>query len=150
MRDPEEGVAPDGTIRTGVSRARIPPAFLLVIDAVQASIAHRRAEASLYLCGSVATGQAVIGRSDVDLIALDLPARDADAMAAALSERFAGVCREVAVGAGSTAALHDEGDEAYGNRAFLRARSTRHWPTTWPNWRSGSTAPPTLSGWRTT
>lgn len=120
MRDPDEGIAPDGTIRTGVARDRIPAAFLPVLDAAIASVTARQAGASLYVYGSVATGQAEVGRSDVDLITLDLDPADVQRMAAALTARFADQCRGVGIGAGTTAGLAVEGDEAYGNRVFLR------------------------------
>jgi uncharacterized protein len=111
MRDPGEGVAADGTIRTGVARSRVPAAFEPVLAAASS-------DASLYVYGSVATGQAVVGRSDVDLLAIGLPR--AHELSASLTERFAGLCRSVEIGAASEADFAGGGDEAYGNRVFLR------------------------------
>jgi len=54
MADPEEGVAADGTIRTGALRSRVPAAFEPVLaDAVALA---GDSGASLYVYGSVATG----------------------------------------------------------------------------------------------
>jgi uncharacterized protein len=89
MADPEEGVAADGTIRTGASRSRVPPAFEPVL-ADAAALAGERG-ASLYVYGSVANGTVRPGSSDVDLLSADL--RDAAAVGRLLSARYAGLCR---------------------------------------------------------
>lgn len=116
MRDPSEGVAADGTIVTGARMAAVPAAYRPLLD--QAVAACPRG-ASLYLFGSVATGQARPPSSDVDLIALDWPPEQAGSLAEALSEQWQQLCREVQVGAGRSADHLAEGDEAYGNRVFL-------------------------------
>jgi hypothetical protein len=117
MRDPDEGVAADGTIVTGVRRERVPgvfePVLAAVCDAVGTGV-------GVYLYGSVATGQAVVGRSDVDLVTVGLDPAAAAELGAALSRRFAGVCREVAIGAAGPGFLDGDDDRAYGDRAFLR------------------------------
>src|SRR4051812_50219544 len=74
MEDPLEGVAPDGSITTGVSRARVPPAFAPVVTAAVAAVHVARPDATLLLYGSVATGRACAGPSDVDLGGGGLPA----------------------------------------------------------------------------
>ncbi|NND73751.1 MAG: hypothetical protein HKN44_01990 [Ilumatobacter sp.] len=117
MADPLEGITPEGTIRTGVSSARVPDAFRPVLDAAVAAVG---AGATLYVYGSVATGQARLGRSDVDLLSFGLPAGDATDLAAELSDRFLDICRSVDIAAGLGEGLVGEHDEAYGGRVFLR------------------------------
>ena len=98
MADPGEGVAADGTIRTGARRDQVPAIFEPVLtDAV--AIAAKAASASLYVYGSVANGTARPGSSDVDLLSIDLP--DAFLLGQRLSARYAGICRGVE-GAGFT------------------------------------------------
>ena len=119
MRDPDEGLAADGTIVTGVRRDRVPTAFEPVLaQAVHELVAVGAAGVLLY--GSVATGRAVVGRSDVDLVAVGVRPDDARDVGAALSERCASVCREVAVGALDPGALLGGDDAAHGDRVFLR------------------------------
>jgi predicted nucleotidyltransferase len=72
VADPDEGVAPDGTIRTGARRDRVPDLFEPVLAEAMALIDH---ETSLYVYGSVATGTARPGSSDVDLLAVGMPTR---------------------------------------------------------------------------
>lgn len=118
MRDPLEGVATDGTITTGAHPDRIVAEFRPILD-----LATERVEASggtLYLYGSVATGTARLEVSDVDLIALDVPADDGAAMARELSAEFAEICRGVEIGVGRSGDYELDDDEAYGNRVFLR------------------------------
>lgn len=55
MRDPDEGVAPDGTIVTGVRRDRVPAAFEPVLAAATEALPDG---VGLHVDGSVATGQA--------------------------------------------------------------------------------------------
>lgn len=117
MRDPWEGVTPDGFIVTGVDRARVPAAFAPVVDD-----AVRRAGPgeSLYVYGSVATGMARVATSDVDLLAIGMPAARAEAVSAELSAAHTSLCREVAVGAAQPADFDGEDDQSYGNRVFLK------------------------------
>lgn len=117
MRDPDEGVGPDGTIVTGVSRERVPAAFEPVLAAASDAVGDA---VSLHLYGSVATGQARVGVSDVDLLAVRLPAPVADTVSSALSARFAGLARGIEIGAGQPEHVVGDGDEQYGNRVFLR------------------------------
>jgi uncharacterized protein len=71
VADHDEGVAADGTIRTGAHRDRVPAAFEPVLtDAIAMAGAPG---ASLYVYGSVATGTARLRSSDVDLLSIDLP-----------------------------------------------------------------------------
>ena len=119
--DPEEGLNPDGTIRTGVHRERVPAEFEpVVVAAVEALRDFFDEHAELHLYGSVATGKARLGISDVDLVAIGVPEGWARGMSAALSTRFMDVCRGVEIGPGQPADFRGDGDAAYGNRVFLR------------------------------
>jgi hypothetical protein len=117
VRDPEEGVAPDGTIVTGAARDRVPATFEPVLAAAVEAVGS---EVALYLYGSVATGQARVRASDVDLLSVGLAAPAATELGAALSDRFGGVCRAVEIGAAQPADFVGNGDERYGMRVFLR------------------------------
>ncbi len=120
MRDPGEGVATDGTIVTGVSRRRVAAVFEPVLAAVVDEVLAR-ADApetvTVMLYGSVATGQARPGLSDVDVLAVgpDLGGAPTD-----LSARFAHLCRGVEVARAAPSDLVGDGDEAYGHRLFVR------------------------------
>ncbi|WP_420176090.1 nucleotidyltransferase domain-containing protein [Luteococcus sp. OSA5] len=116
MRDPLEGLAEDGTIVTGAARHRIPAAFAPVladvVDAVGPGVA-------LYVYGSVATGQARLGASDVDIVALGMEPADASELSRTLSARHADIARDVAIGAWVPEDLGDD-DAGHGNRVFLK------------------------------
>jgi hypothetical protein len=116
MADPGEGVAADGTIRTGAHRDRVPAIFEPVL-ADAAGLAGESG-ASLYVYGSVANGTARPGSSDVDLLSVGLP--DAAVLGQCLSARYAGICRGVEFAAATAADLAGESDAAYGFRVFLR------------------------------
>jgi uncharacterized protein len=116
MTDPEEGVAPDGTILTGARRDRVPAVFEPVLaDAVAVA---GQSGASLYVYGSVANGTARPGSSDVDLLSIDLP--DAATVGQRLSARYADRCRGVEIAAATAADFPGDTDSAYGYRVFLR------------------------------
>src|SRR5690348_12018443 len=101
MADPDEGVAADGTIRTGARRSRVPVAFEPVLaDAVALA---GDGGASLYVYGSVATGTVRYGSSDVDLLSIDLP--EAAVLGRRLSARYADRCRAVEIAAATDADL---------------------------------------------
>jgi hypothetical protein len=121
MRDPDEGLTADGLICTGVRRDRVPADFEPELASVIDSFDELGdASAELYLYGSVATGMAHVGRSDVDLMAIGVPAAWARGTSARLSARFADLCRGVAIGEAQRADFRGDGDEAYGWRVFLR------------------------------
>lgn len=116
MSDPDEGVAPDGTITTGARRNSVPASFAPVLrDAIERV---STTSASLYVYGSVANGTARLGASDVDLLSVDLPS--ANTVGDVLSRRYADICRSVEVAALTTTDLAGDSDAAYGNRVFLR------------------------------
>ena len=116
MADPEEGIAADGTIRTGARRDRVPAAFEPVLADAVAFLGD--SGASLYVYGSVANGTVRPGSSDVDLLSVGLPA-SAD-LGQLLSARYEDRCRGVEVAAATTADLAGDTDSAYGYRVFLR------------------------------
>jgi hypothetical protein len=117
VRDPDEGVRPDGTIVTGVRQDQIPAAFEPVVHAAVGAVDRR---VQLYLYGSVATGRARIGESDVDLLGVGLPAAAAEEIGRELSHRFRALCRAVEAGAARPEDVVGNSDEAYGLRVFLR------------------------------
>lgn len=120
MSDPDEGVAADGTIRTGVRRNRVPAVFEPVLADAIAFLGRPGTPegCSLYVYGSVANGTARAGLSDVDLLSIGVP--DAPGLGRMLSARYAGRCRAVEIAGATTADLAGDGDESYGFRVFLR------------------------------
>ena len=118
MRDPREGIGPDGTIVTGADRRRVPAAFESVLTACVAAINDPRV--SVYLYGSVATGVARLGASDVDLLTVGLSAAAANAIQQPLSGQFRHLTRAVEIGAAQLEDFIGEGDQPYGNRVFLK------------------------------
>lgn len=116
MADPEEGMAADGTIRTGARRDRVPAAFEPVLADAAALLGN--SGASIYVYGSVANGTVRPGSSDVDLLSVGL--RASAVLGQRLSARYADRCRGVEVAAATTADLAGDTDAAYGYRAFLR------------------------------
>lgn len=121
MLDPMEGLNADGTIRTGACREQVPTAFEPVIAAVLDEFAVVATESSeLHLYGSVATGTARVQFSDVDLVAIDVPADWCKDAGRRLSVRFSRLCRGVEIGRADRSDYAGDGDEAYGNRVFLK------------------------------
>jgi len=84
------------------------------------AVRERAEQASVYLYGSVATGQARIGKSDVDLLSIGLAPGDGSKFSEQLSEQFACVCRAVEIGSAERVHYVGQSDEAYGNRVFPR------------------------------
>ena len=119
MRDPLEGLTSTGTIRTGADRNRIPGSFVAVLDAVVEMASAHGPDVSVYAYGSVATGRAQRGSSDVDVLTIDLPAMAAEDIGSVLSDRSSEVCRSVEIAAGATSGFEGDSDEAYGGRVFL-------------------------------
>lgn len=120
MLDPREGLAPDGTIRTGARRDRVPAPFEPVLAAaVEAVRGLSDGRAELHLYGSVGTGTARLGVSDVDLLVIGVPEGWSHEVGTALSSRFGDVCRGVEIGRARPADFRGEGDAVHGNRVFL-------------------------------
>jgi hypothetical protein len=107
-------------IVTGVRRDAVPPAFEPVLTAVTQEVAAVAGDISLYLYGSVASGTAPVGQSDVDFLTLGMPATRAHAVGNAASTRFADLCRGVALAPAQLEDLAKGDDEAYGLAVFLR------------------------------
>ena len=118
--DPLEGIDATGMITTGAHRSRIPEAFGPVLEAVVQRLAQAPGTPSLYVYGSVATGMARVGRSDVDLVTIGLDAVIARSWSQELSVRFSHLCRGVEIGPAEASDYQGPGDEAHGNRVFLR------------------------------
>lgn len=74
----------------------------------------------MYVYGSVATGCAAAPTSDVDLLSVGFPARQAARVSNDLSALFQDRCREVSIAPASWDDLEDDSDEGYGLRVFLR------------------------------
>lgn len=119
MRDPLEGLDRDGLIITGASIDRVSDRFRPVIDATIASVLDRAPTASVYLYGSVATGQARAPQSDVDLLTIGLDGVAAEQIGADLTARFRDRCRAVEIAPASETDFLGPSDEAYGGRVFL-------------------------------
>jgi uncharacterized protein len=116
VADPDEGVAADGTIRTGAHRDRVPAIFEPVLsDAVGLA---GGSGASLYVYGSVANGTARPGSSDVDLLSVGLPG--GAILGQRLSARYADRCRGVEIAEATAADVGGDTDAAHGYRVFLR------------------------------
>lgn len=117
MADPREGVTANRLIVTGARRDRVPSAYEPVLAYVLERVPPG---VSVHVYGSVANGTATVPTSDVDLLTIGLPASDASALGAEASAAFAEVCRGVEISAASADDYLGDGDEAYGNRVFLR------------------------------
>jgi predicted nucleotidyltransferase len=136
VRDPFERRAADGTIRTGARRDHIATIYEPVLAAAVDLIRAAEPSTSVAVYGSVATGQALPRRSDVDLVAVGLPKPAARAISDDLTTRFIDLCREVAVGAYPRVHLSEVTEAAYGDRVFLRhycvhlagTDHSREWP----------------------
>lgn len=114
MREPIEGLSEFGRIRTGVDITNVAADFRPVYQAVAAVVRMYAPTASVYAYGSVVTGQARVGVSDVDLLTIGLPAGDARVIETELSTRFANVCRSVEIVAAQSGDFVGESDESYG------------------------------------
>ncbi len=119
MGDPREGLADDGTIRTGADRRRVPARFEPVLDDATRRIGAIAPTAAVFVYGSVANGTAEVPTSDVDLLTVGLSAADAATIGRRLSTAYAEVCRGVEIAPAAPADLDGDGDEANGFRVFL-------------------------------
>ncbi len=118
--DPAEGMTAHGLIVTGASRHRLAPEFHKAIARAAERVSACGEGVSLYVYGSVATGTARVGSSDVDLLTVGLSPADAARWSQELSAEFAHLCRGVDIGPAQPSDYRGTGDEAYGNRVFLR------------------------------
>lgn len=108
-------------IRTGASRGNIPSPFApLIHDVIDEFDRAHPSFGELHLYGSVATGTARAGESDVDLLLINGAPEWAHVIGERLSRRYAYLCRGVEIGVAHESDYASVGDEAYGNRVFLR------------------------------
>lgn len=121
MRDPREGLNSDGTIRTGVSRTRVPGSFEPIISAAVDEFEKIAEDSSaLLLYGSVATGAARHGQSDIDLVAFGPPRDWCLETSMKLSSDFSHLCRGVEISQTKRSDFSGKRDECFGNRVFLK------------------------------
>jgi len=118
--DPLEGVDVDGTIVTGARRSAIPNEFEPVLKAAIEHLQSVEGTPALYVYGSVATGTARVGSSDLDLVTISLEPAIAKRLASDLTVAFPGLFRSVEIGPAQPSDYEGSSDEAYGNRVFLR------------------------------
>lgn len=116
VKDLEEGLDAQGFIVTGVDSARVPTIFQRVLDDLIDQVDEN---VSVYVCGSVATGRAMVGHSDIDIVTFGMDPAHAEQLARQLSKDHAKLAREVAIGAWNIRDLA-QGDAGYGNRVFLK------------------------------
>ncbi len=114
-----EGLDRDGLIRTSASIDNIPDRFRRVLDVTVDAIRAATPAASVYVYGSVATGQAISPASDVDLLTIGLDDEVATQIGEIQSVRFRDLCRGVEIAAASPSDFVGNSDEAYGGRVFL-------------------------------
>jgi uncharacterized protein len=118
--DPLEHVSSDGKIVTGARRSAIQQEFWPVLGRASNYLKLFQPGSSLYVYGSVATGMARAGSSDVDLVTIGVEAAHARVLASDLSTAYCGLSRAVEVGTAELSDYEGASDEAYGNRVFLR------------------------------
>lgn len=152
MRDPDEGVGEDGLIITGVGAHRIPLPFQRVLDdATNALVApHGDNLRSIYVYGSVATGQAVMGRSDLDLSVVVTNAVEtsvATAVAADMSRIAANTAavRSIGVGTVTFDDLLADTEEGRIERCFLHHYCLHVWGQDFRSRTSPCAATPALA-----
>ena len=111
---------PDGTITTGAQSRNVSSEFRPVLEKAVEHLDLIDGTHSLYVYGSVATGCARVGSSDVDLVTVGLDPALSRKMAERLTAGFSSLCRGVEVGPAQPSDYEGAGDEAHGNRVFLR------------------------------
>lgn len=124
LRDPREGVGPDGIIVTGVGARPVLAAYEAVLATSAEKLTSHLGDAlhGLYVYGSVATGQARPPRSDLDLYAVTRwPAADACREAAdTLSAAFVDTVRAVGIASTTWDEVMTPGPAGQAERCFLR------------------------------
>lgn len=131
MHDPLEGVDEDGRIVTGVAIERIPDAFAELVREATVSLQRGLGSAlhAVHLYGSVATGQAIPGRSDLDLVVVLADGADdqripsPDDVVADLVDPS--LVRGIGVGAVALRVLTAGDRNAWAERAFLDTYTVR-------------------------
>ncbi|MEO2104060.1 MAG: nucleotidyltransferase domain-containing protein [Actinomycetota bacterium] len=123
MHDPEEGLDADGFVVTGARADRIPTAYRPLVAACVDRLMGdpTLGVSSLYLYGSVSTGRAVPGRSDLDLIVVGEGAptpRVADVVRPLADDRLV---REIGVSTMSWEVVVADDERGRIERCFLTA-----------------------------
>lgn len=117
-------MADDGTITTGAAPGRIPPVYAVLVDDAVETLSGALGDTlhSLYLYGSVATGQARPPGSDLDLIVVleHLVPEVVGAAAGELSGRHRHLVREVGIGSVDVATLNRGDATGHAERCFLK------------------------------
>jgi len=123
-RDRAEGIDADGFIVTGASASHMTEPFASVLADVVKTCMRRLGPLvrSMYVYGSVATGQAVPGVSDLDIVLIvEKALPDAvSAVSVELSDRHAEAVRGVELVAAARAEVMSEDDSALAWRCFLK------------------------------
>lgn len=119
MRDPLEGRTVDGRVRTGASARRISPQYRTALSAAVGRIVAVEPAASVYVYGSVATGQACAPSSDIDLLTVGASGDAVAEVASELTAEFAHLSRSVEIAPANAVDFDGGHDAAYGGRAFL-------------------------------
>jgi hypothetical protein len=110
----------EGMITTGARRDKISVEFSPVLERAIAHLKALEGTHSLYVYGSVATGSARTGSSDVDLVTIGLDAATSRGVGEMLTAEFSSLCRGVEIGPAQLSDYEGFDDQAYGNRVFLR------------------------------
>lgn len=123
-RDPLEGIAADGFITTGADPANIKAPYDTIIDDATITVRDELGEDlhSLYLYGSIATGQARPPQSDVDLLAVvfsKVAAGMCAHISSALSGRYDDLVRTVWIAPTALDDVLDE-DQGLAERCFIK------------------------------
>lgn len=121
-RDPDEGLDAAGLLSTGVALDRLRPAYAPVVSDCTAEVRRALGDRlhGLYLYGSVATGQARLPTSDLDLLAVSVSPVDLVVLEADLSARHADAVREVGISRVTLAEVWADDADGLGLRCFLK------------------------------
>ena len=119
-----EGVDADGFIVSGADVELIPADYRPALDsAVSTLVAGVEGLISVYLYGSVATGEACIPQSDIDLLVVTVDSGSSGAVAAAakdLCSRYRLLAREVGIAHATMPGLFGDDLDALGGRCFIK------------------------------
>ena len=119
-----EGVDADGFIVSGADVELIPEAYRPVLESVVSTlVAAVDGLISVYLYGSVATGEACPPRSDIDVLVVTVDSSSSEAVADAakdLSWGYRHLAREVGIAHATLPGLFGDDIDALGGRCFIK------------------------------
>ena len=119
-----EGVDEDGFIVSGADVKLISAAYEPALDSVVSSLVENvDGQISVYLYGSVATGEACPPQSDIDVLVVTRDGRSSAAVADAakdLSWRYRHLAREVGIAHATMAGLFGDDIDGLGGRCFIK------------------------------